>query len=366
MSTLTLGWRRTRHWFGRRRRQLQLAVRMTIAGLIALVIAQLLNLPQGYWAVFAAVVVTETSVGGSVQAAFNWMLGTLGGAIYGAAVSMLLPPQADAHMLILQLAIGLAPLTVLAAFYTRFRVAPVTAIIVLATVNSSVMGPVQSAIDRVVEIGLGSAIGLAVSLLILPSRANTLVGETASRALDHMARLAHALVEAFGRHVPADELQPIHLDILKALSQLEDMVDEAQRERLARLTAGADPAPLPRTMHRVRNDLVMIGRTVPEPFPEHLTARLQPPFAHVAAEIEGFFRACGQALKRRGPPPSRETLHAAFDNFNVVLLAMREEQLLRSQNAEIAGRVFALSFAFQQLRVNLKDLADRVTERVEA
>jgi uncharacterized membrane protein YccC len=364
MSTLTLGWRRTRQWFGRRRRQLQLAVRMTVAGLIALVIAQLLNLPQGYWAVFAAVVVTETSVGGSVQAAFNWMLGTLGGAIYGAIVSMVLP-HGNEYMLILELAIGLAPLTVLAAFYPRFRVAPVTAIIVLATVNSSVMGPVQSAIDRVVEIGIGSAIGLAVSLLILPSRANTLVGEAAGRALEHMARLTHAMANAFGRHVPSSELQPIHLEILRALSQLEDMVDEALRERLARLTGGADPAPLPRTMHRVRNDLVMTGRTMLEPFPEHLTERLRLPFAHVAAEMETFFRGCGQALKKRAPPPPREALHAAFDEFNGVLLAMREEQLLRSQNAEIAGRVFALSFAFQQLRVNVKDLADRVAERVE-
>jgi len=362
MSALTLGWRRAKQWFVRRRAKLRQSLRMTIGGLLALVVAQVLNLPQGYWAVFAAVVVTETSVGGSVQTAFNWMLGTLGGAIYGAAVSTILP-HGSAYMLFLELAIGLAPLTVLATFYPRFRVAPVTAIIVLATVNSSSMGPVQSALDRVFEIGLGSTIGLAVSLLVLPSRANTLVGESASRALEHMARLFVALTEAFGRHVPSSEIQPIHLDILDALAKLEDVVDEAHRERLTRLATASDPGPLPRTLHRVRADLVMIGRAVPEPFPAHLTARLQPPFAQIAQEVVRFFRDGGLALKKQLPPPSREGLDAAFINFNTVLAALRAEQLLREQNIEITGRIFALNFAFQQLRGNLKDLADRIAER---
>ncbi len=336
---------------------------MTVAGLLALLVSQVFNLPQGYWAVFAAVVVTESSVGGSVQTAVNWMIGTLGGAIYGAVVSALLPHGTES-MLIVELAVGLAPLAVLAAFYPRFRVAPVTAIIVLATVNNSTMGPLQSAIDRVVEIGVGSLLGLAVSLTVLPSRANTLVAETACRALEHMARLLSALTDAFGRPISIDEVQPIHLDVLAALAQLEDVVDEAKRERATRLTTAADPAPLPRTLHRVRNDIVMIGRAVPEPFPEPLSSRLQPAFTRATTEVVRFFREGSVALRKRQPPPSREALEAAFDNFNTVLAAMREEDLIRGQSAEIAGRIFALSFAFQQLRVNLKDLADRMTERL--
>jgi uncharacterized membrane protein YccC len=357
-------WRRIAQWILRRRRELRLSVRMTVAGLLALLVAQFLNLPQGYWAVFAAVIVTETSVGGSVQAAVNWMIGTIGGAVYGAGVAALLPHGADA-VPVIELALGLAPLTVLAALNPRFRVAPVTAIIVLATVNSSVMGPLQSAVDRVAEIGLGSFIGLGVSLLVLPSRANTLVAETAGRALEHMARLLTALTEAFGRHVGPDQVQPIHIDILDALSRLEDVVDEAVRERSTRLSSAPDPAPLPRTLHRVRNDLVMLGRAVPEPFPEVLAARLGAAFERVSAEIVAFLRACGVALRKRRAPPSRDALEAAFANFAHVLTAFRGEDLIRDQSDEMAGRIFALSFAMQQLRTNLKDLADRVAERTQ-
>jgi uncharacterized membrane protein YccC len=362
MSALRAGVR-AKQWVVRRRRELRLSVRVTTAGLLALLVAQALNLPQGYWAVFAAVIVTETSVGGSVQAAVNWMVGTVGGAVYGAAVSSILPRH-DEAMLALELVLCIAPLALLAALYPRFRVAPVTAIIVLATVNSATMGPLQSAIDRVLEIGLGSVIGLCVSLLVLPSRANTLVADAACRALEHMARLLVALTEAFGQHVGGAKLQPIHLEILDALSNLEDMVDEAVRERATRLSSAPDPAPLPRTLHRVRNDLVMLGRAVPDPFPEVIAARLGAAFSRTSAEIIKFLRDCAAALRRHQPPPSRETLEAAFDSFLSVLSVLRGEQLIRSQSAEMAGRVFALSFALQQLRADLKDLADRVAERV--
>ena len=362
MSTLTAGWQRVRAWFIRRRRELRLSVRMTVGGMLAYLIAQLLHLPQGYWAVFAAVIVTETSVGGSVHVALNWMAGTLGGAIYGGAVAAFLVHIGQSTGA-LELLIGLAPLALMAALYPRLRVAPTTAIIVLATINSSSMGPLQSALDRMLEIGLGSFIGLGVSLLVLPSRAHNLVVDAVCRTLDNMARLLTALIAGFGNADSVEGVQPIHLDILAALSHLDDVVDEAKRERATRLTNAPDPAPLPRTLHRIRNDLVMIGRATPAPFPEPLPGRLQPPFVQAAQAVVAFFRDSAAALKKRQPLPPLAELDAAFDHFTEVLLAMRGEQLIRGQNAEIAGRIFALSFAFQQLRVNLKDFAARIAER---
>ena len=178
-----------------------------------------------------------------------------------------------------------------------------------------------------------------------------------------MAQLLAILTASFGKPVNLDLTQPIHLEILSALGELEIVVDEAERERATRLASAPDPAPLPRTLHRVRNDLVMIGRAVPEPLPDPLGARLQAMFSEASAELIKLFQGGAVALRKRKPAPPRDALEAAFDHFNIALMELRELQLIRTQSAEMAGRVFALSFAFQQLRANVKDLVARISER---
>ena len=59
---------------------------MTIGGLLAYVLAELFALPQGYWAVFSAIIVIQASVGGSVKATIDRVIGTIGGAVAGGAV----------------------------------------------------------------------------------------------------------------------------------------------------------------------------------------------------------------------------------------------------------------------------------------
>ena len=55
----------------RRRAELRLGVRITAAGLFSFVLGEALTLPQSYWAVFTAVLVVQTSVGGSFKAALD-------------------------------------------------------------------------------------------------------------------------------------------------------------------------------------------------------------------------------------------------------------------------------------------------------
>src|SRR5581483_4201614 len=143
----------------RRRAQLMLAIRVTIAALAALALAQLLNLPLPLWAVLTAVIVTQMSVGRSLKATFDYLIGTLGGAIYGAVIGVLIPHSGEAALLAV-LALAVAPLAFVAAVNPRFSVAPITAIIVLLLPIMTHATPIVSAFDRVLEVALGGLTGL--------------------------------------------------------------------------------------------------------------------------------------------------------------------------------------------------------------
>ena len=123
-------WTELRALVHHRRVQLALSLRVTIAALASLALAQLLQLPLPLWAVLTAVIVTQMSVGRSLKATFDYLVGTVGGAIYGGAVAVLVPHSNEIALLaVLALAVG--PLALIAAINPRFSVAPITAIIVL-------------------------------------------------------------------------------------------------------------------------------------------------------------------------------------------------------------------------------------------
>ena len=78
-------------WAATNAAALRLCFRMTVAGLLAYVLAELFALPQGYWAVFSAIIIMQASVGGSIKATTDRLIGTVGGAVAGGAVAYLLP-----------------------------------------------------------------------------------------------------------------------------------------------------------------------------------------------------------------------------------------------------------------------------------
>jgi hypothetical protein len=84
-------WNDLRGWAGANAAALRLCFRMTVAGLLAYVLAEFFALPQGYWAVFSAIIVMQASVGGSVKATIDRVIGTIGGAVAGGAVGYIVP-----------------------------------------------------------------------------------------------------------------------------------------------------------------------------------------------------------------------------------------------------------------------------------
>ncbi len=358
--------RSARFWTGlravvrRRRAQLALSIRVTVAALTALALAQLLHLPLPLWAVLTAVIVTQMSVGRSLKATIDYLIGTLGGAIYGGAIGVFIPHSSEIALLGV-LALAVAPLTFIAAINPRFSVAPITAIIVLLLPSITHTSPIASALDRILEVALGGVTGLAVSFVLLPSSALRQVAEAAARALDRMARALNELLAGLTKGLDVDALHRIQDGIGQALVRLDIVGAEAERERTARIAVGADTGPLLRTLLRLRHDLVMIGRAASSPLPETIGMRLEPSLARAGAALADYLGASATALRGRHPP-LLTAVESALDAYAVETAALRREGLTQNIPGDAAERLYALGFAFEQMRNNLKDLERCVAE----
>ena len=69
--------KKLRRWVSANSAALRLCARMTVAGLLAYLLAELFALPQGYWAVFSAIIIMQASVGGSVKATLDRLYGVI-------------------------------------------------------------------------------------------------------------------------------------------------------------------------------------------------------------------------------------------------------------------------------------------------
>ena len=346
------------------RAQVRLSLRVAVAALLSLALAQLIHLPLPLWAVLTAVIVTQMSVGRSLKATTDYLAGTLGGALYGGAIAVLVP-HSNEFALLAVLALAVAPLALIAAINPSLTAAPVTAIIVLLVPEMTHASAIDSIVDRLLEVGLGGGTGFVVSLLLLPSRAHRLVVETAANTLDRMARALGELLGGLTRGLDMDALHRIQDGIGQALAQLQAVGAEAERERSARLAFGPDTGPLLRTLLRLRHDIVMIGRAAIVPLPGAFGTRLEAPLAQIAAAFTDYLRASGTALLARRAPPALDAVKSALDAYAADIAALRREGLTRSLPADTAERLFAIGFALEQMHQNFKDLERCVAEWVE-
>jgi uncharacterized membrane protein YccC len=313
------------------------------------------------WAVLTALIVTQMSVGRSLKATRDYMFGTVGGAIYGGAVAVLIPHSGEAGLLAL-LVLAVAPLAFIAAINPSLNAATVTAVIVLLVPTMSHVNPLYSAIDRVLEVTVGAVTGLLVSFFVLPSRAHNQIRISAALLLELIAAALSELLAGLTRGRDNDALHQIQDGIGAALVGLNATGAEAERERAAHLSSGPDTGPLLRTILRLRHDVVMIGRASVVPLPSELQARLAAPLAKVGDAIATYLRSTAAALRSGVGAPAIWPIHEALQGYAAEIASLRSEGLTRGLPGDVAERFFALGFSLEQMRQNLKDLERCVAE----
>jgi uncharacterized membrane protein YccC len=218
-------------------------LRMTIAAVAAFALSRAVRLPEGYWAVLTALIVTRPHLGATMSAAGGRLVGTLCGAALAAGVATLRAWHAPEVVLLIA---AVAPLGALVAWRSDYRTAPIAAVIVLSA-GAGGGSALAAGLLRVAEIALGAGVGAAASFLLFRTDAS------------HRAeRLAASLLRRLG-------------DMLAPGAERLDALLEASRAGNRALaviarTAGWDRAgarraeTLARLMARLHADIAFIAR----------------------------------------------------------------------------------------------------------
>jgi hypothetical protein len=351
---------------GKQRARLLFCLRVTVAAVMSFALAQLFALPfHGLWAVLTAVVVIQMSLGGSLRATSDYVVGTLCGAAYASALGLLFP-HADTLALSAALVLAVAPLAFAATLNPMFRVAPFTAVMVFLIANQFGENPIESGLYRLLEVALGGGIAVAVSLWLFPERAHGLGVEAAAGILKQLAQALRRLFGGFTHKVDATDIRRIQDETGRAVTAFQDIVAEAEGERLVGFIPHPNFGPLARTLLRLRHDFVIIGRAAAdEPLSYALAQRLDAPLRRVAAACSDYFDGAAQALATRVSPPPLGLVETALDDYAAEFASLREQGLTNALSSGELERLFALGFALDQLRQHVADLGQCVEERAE-
>jgi uncharacterized membrane protein YgaE (UPF0421/DUF939 family) len=138
------------------------AVRTTVAAVLAMLLAQLLKLPEFYWAPISAIVIIQSTIDPKTLA-WQRFAGTALGAAMGALIGTVFPAS-PTNTWVYAGAIFLAGvLCMLLRFRGAYRFAAITLSIILLIAHTRVAWIV--AWHRFAEVSLGIAVALTIALL---------------------------------------------------------------------------------------------------------------------------------------------------------------------------------------------------------
>jgi len=179
-------------FWSREAASLKQGIKTGLAGTIAYAIYAGWNLPQGYWAVFAALVVTQTNLGASWKAALYRTIGSASGAVAAALLIPLLgkgPVGVGVVLFLLASLFGY-----LTALHPAFTAAGFTAALIL--VFGGLGEPWHVAWLRVLYTMMGAIIAFLVGALIWPVHAREILCEKIANILEGAGALYRAATAA--------------------------------------------------------------------------------------------------------------------------------------------------------------------------
>ena len=226
------------------------ALRMGLSTVLAAAASMVLQLPETYWAVLSAVIVSRPGAGGSAKAGASRLIGT----VFGSAVAMGVIVARSWHVPeIALLAAAMVPLSLFVTAFEEYRTAPVAAVILLSS-GSALVSPLHLALLRLAQITIGSLASTVVGLSVLPARGH---GRVFRMGAALVRRIGTVLESAFDENRDDARLDTAHDEIRRDLRELGALVR-------TKVGAGASRAQsrIVRLLSRLQADSMFVARIV--------------------------------------------------------------------------------------------------------
>lgn len=339
--------------------RLRQAIQTTVAASVSYFLVDAMGLTQGFWAVMTAILVTQANVGASLGLAIDRLFGSLIGVLVGGAVAVAL---ADVHELkFAGLAVTVLVLAFFAARRPSLRIACVTAAIVILG-DPKLGPPITSAEYRMVEVAIGTIVAIATTLIVLPSRAGPAFAEHVTRSLAPIFQLLdEVLGAALGTPLDSEQVSAQAARIRASFVTGDNLAKEARVEVAGFLADSPDPDAMLRTLRRLWHTEIMLLRAVAQPLPGPAIDKLGSEIEAMRAALRGVAKqldASDSGYQR----PDLSGVETALASIEHQLAEMRARGEMRALTMDEVIRLMAFDFALGQLRLNLRDLAERVPE----
>ncbi|MEG6504697.1 FUSC family protein [Nitratidesulfovibrio sp. 1201_IL3209] len=374
-------------------------VKTGIAAILALVLADVLHIEYGYWAVISAVIAMQMNVADAIEMCLYRFIGTVMGAVMGVIAIVAFPDTPVWNGVSVFLTTGLCAF--LTRWDPRYRMAAITvSIVILASAGHAER--IDVGLFRVLEIAVGVGCAFVVTVTLWPVRAAVGLRRDLASQAENCAHYLTTLVDRFlarQTHVPADLLDPLTRAIprnrerLSKVRRHESLIYFYDNQPLDTLSTVVE-----RTTDHLRVMLRSLNACDADGYDILMDAELRALAETVARTLRrmagmttgvtgmrpgntvpGGLAALGERLRRRGtngaapaddlPPPTdtspdtslATSLAEAITLADARLRALREAGATRRFDLAMLTQFYAFYYALRQLAEDVKVLAARMT-----
>ncbi len=343
---------------------LKQGIKTGLSGAITYAIYTGWHLPQGYWAVFTALVVSQVTLGASWKPALYRTVGSTAGAL--AAILLMVMGGLGTARVGIELFLLAALFGFLTVKHPSFSAAGFTAaiVLVLGRIEGS---PIHIGWLRVLYTVLGSFVAFAVGALLWPVHARETLRKKIAEILDGSGALYRAVtaaaLEGIDNEQQVRELDRRLHDLRRGITQ---QMDEARSElSFSRFDQGAYQQ-IVEQADQLRRRLTAMAEDSSLFVHMKLPTNFMPSLPALAQQTAESFTALAEVVRQPGHAASPQSLDAALRDLDADLTKLREQRVTSPFSLDRMLPFWALLFNLREIAQDLKQLQSALPELVGA